>query len=148
MQWKINLTWVICLRIGKTTKTKPHWVNLRLPLSRIHYYQNKQLQVKGIAVPNINIQLNLYPNTQLDLWCSGSLSVQCTNLNTWLTNDAWITVCDKLHSNPLIVVVDLQQLLMEIPIRSLMLVQETLLGYRIQSRTTNAARTLSFVRGG
>ena len=134
--------------MGKTTKTKPHWVNLRLPLSRIHYYQNKQLQVKGIAVPNINIQLNLYPNTQLDLWCSGNLSVQCTNLNTWLTNDAWITVCDKLHSNPLIVVVDLQQLLMEIPIRSLMLVQETLLGYRIQSRTTNAARTLSFVRGG
>ena len=139
---------MICLQMGKTTEAKSHRVNLRSPLPRIHYYQNKRLHVKGFPVPNTNLQLNPYPNTQLDLWCSGSLSVQCTNLNTWLTNDAWIIVCDKLHSNPLIVVVDLQQLLMEIPIRSLMLVQETLLGYRIQSRTTNAARTLSFVRGG
>ena len=59
MQWKINLTQVICLRIGKTTETKPHQVNLRSPLLRIHYYQNKRLQVKGILVPNTNLQLNL-----------------------------------------------------------------------------------------
>ena len=31
---------------GKTTETKPHQVNLRSPLLRIHYYQNKQLQIK------------------------------------------------------------------------------------------------------
>ena len=53
--------------MGKTTKEKPHQVNLRLPLPKIHYYQNKQLQVKGIPVPNTNLQLNSYPNTQLDL---------------------------------------------------------------------------------
>ena len=29
--------------------------------------QNKQLQVKEILVPNTNLQLNPYPNTQLDL---------------------------------------------------------------------------------
>ena len=52
---------------GKTIEAKPHQVNLRSPLSRIHYYQNKQLQVKGIPVPNTNLQLNPYPNTQLDL---------------------------------------------------------------------------------
>ena len=46
MLQKINLTKVICLRMEKTTKAKPHWVNLRSPLLRIHYYQNKQLQVK------------------------------------------------------------------------------------------------------
>ena len=40
-----KLTQVICLRMGKTTKTKPHQVNLRSLLPRIHYYQNKQLQV-------------------------------------------------------------------------------------------------------
>ena len=40
-----KLTQVICLRMGKTTKTKPHQVNLRSPLPRIHYYQNKRLQV-------------------------------------------------------------------------------------------------------
>ena len=31
---------------GKTTEAKPHQVNLRSPLLRIHYYQNKQLQIK------------------------------------------------------------------------------------------------------
>ena len=46
---------------------KTYWVNLRSPLLKIHYYQNKWLQVKGILVPNTNLQLNPYPNTQLDL---------------------------------------------------------------------------------
>ena len=36
-------------------------------LPRIHYYQNKRLQVQGIPAPNINLLLNSYPNTQLDL---------------------------------------------------------------------------------
>ena len=67
MQQKINLTQVIYLRIGKTTKAKPHRVNLRSPLPRIHYYQNKRLQVKGIPIPNTNLQLNPDLNTQLDL---------------------------------------------------------------------------------
>ena len=67
MQWKINLTWAICLRMEKTTETKPYQVNLRSPLPRIYYYQNKRLQVKGIPALNTNVQLNLYPNTQLDL---------------------------------------------------------------------------------
>ena len=53
--------------MGKTTEAKPHQVNLRSPLSRIHYYQNKRLQVKGIPIPNAILQLNPYPNTQLDL---------------------------------------------------------------------------------
>ena len=52
---------------GKTTEAKPNRVNLKSPLPRIHYYQNKWLQVKGILVPNTNLQLNPYPNTQLDL---------------------------------------------------------------------------------
>ena len=58
---------MICLQMRKTTEAKPHQVNLRSPLSRIHYYQNKRLQVKEISVPNTNLQLNPYPNTQLDL---------------------------------------------------------------------------------
>ena len=61
MQQKIDLTHVICLQIGKTTEAKPYRVNLRLSLLRIHYYQNKQLQVKGISIPNTNLQLNPYP---------------------------------------------------------------------------------------
>ena len=89
MQWEINLTQVICLRMGKTTEAKPHRVNLRSLLSRIHYYQNEWLQVKGIPVPSTNLQLNPYPNTQLDLQCSDNLFFQCTTPSTWLTN--WCT---------------------------------------------------------
>ena len=77
MQGKINLIQVIYLRMGKTIKTKPHQMNLRSPLSRIYYYQNKRLQVKEISVPNTNLQLNPYPNTQLNLYCSDNLSFQC-----------------------------------------------------------------------
>ena len=32
---------------------------------------------KEISVPYSNLQLNPYPNTQLDLFCSDSLSFQC-----------------------------------------------------------------------
>ena len=67
MQQKINLTQVICLQMGKTTEAKPYQVNLRSPLLGIYYYQSQVLQVKGIPVPNTNLQLNPYPNTQLDL---------------------------------------------------------------------------------
>ena len=86
MQRKINLTQVIFLQMGKTTEAKPHWVNLRSPLPRIYYYQNKWLQVKGISIPNTNLQLNPYPKTQLDLQCNDNLSFQCTAPSTWLTN--------------------------------------------------------------
>ena len=66
----------------KTIEAKPHRVNLRSPLPIIHYYQNKQLQVKGISVPNTNLQLNPYPKTKLDLQCNDNLSFQCTAPST------------------------------------------------------------------
>ena len=43
---------------------------------------------KGILVPYTNVQLNPYPNTHLDLFCSDNLSFQCTAPSTWLTNYA------------------------------------------------------------
>ena len=53
---------------------------------------------KGITVPYINLQLNPYPNTQLDMFYSDNLSFlymapswwltnRCTNLTTWLTTN-------------------------------------------------------------
>ena len=64
MQWKINLTWVICLRMEKTIEAKPHQMNLRLPLLRIHYYLNKLLQVKEsqYLIPTYNWTLTPIPN--------------------------------------------------------------------------------------
>ena len=59
--------------MGKTSKKKPHQENLRSPFPRIHYYHNKWLS-KGFSVPYTNLQLNSYPNTQLDLFCSDNLS--------------------------------------------------------------------------
>ena len=41
---------------------------------------------KRIQVPYTNLQLNPYPNIQLDLFCSDNLSFQCTAPNMWLTN--------------------------------------------------------------
>ena len=41
---------------------------------------------KEILVPYTNLQLNSYPNIQLDLFCSDNLSFWCTTPSTWLTN--------------------------------------------------------------
>ena len=43
---------------------------------------------KGILVPYTNLQLNPYPNIQLDLFCSDNLSFQSMAPNMWLTNCA------------------------------------------------------------
>ena len=50
MQQKINNT-VICLRMGKTWRQKPHRMIFRSPLPKLHYYHNKRLQVKESQVP-------------------------------------------------------------------------------------------------
>ena len=41
---------------------------------------------KEISVPYTNLQLNPYPNTQLDLFYSDNLSFWCTTPSMWLTN--------------------------------------------------------------
>ena len=93
---------MICLRMGKTTETKPHQVILRSPLPRIHYYQSQAVtRIRNVTKPfdlsrNTNLQLNPYPNTQLDLNCSSNLFCSmhksqyvtnqwCMNSSTWLT---------------------------------------------------------------
>ena len=43
---------------------------------------------KEILVPYTNLELNPYPNTQLDLFCSDNLFFWCMTPNTWLTNCA------------------------------------------------------------
>ena len=42
---EIKLTRLFVYEWGKPTRQKPHLVILRSPLLRIHYYQNKRLQV-------------------------------------------------------------------------------------------------------
>ena len=58
-----------------TAKNPPG--DLRSPLPKLHYYHNKQLQVRNPKYLT-NLQLNSYPNTQLDLLCSDNFSFQYT----------------------------------------------------------------------
>ena len=46
------------------------------PLLKLHYYHNKRLQVRNPKYLT-NLQLNPYPNTQLDLFCSDSSPFWC-----------------------------------------------------------------------
>ena len=57
----------------------------RSPLLKLHYYHNKRLQIKESKYLT-NLQLNPYPNTQLDLFCSDSSPFDAQLPSTWLTN--------------------------------------------------------------
>ena len=55
----------------KLNDKNPHQVIFRLPLPELHYYHNKRLQARNLKYLT-NLQLNPYPNIQLDLFCSDS----------------------------------------------------------------------------
>ena len=69
MQQRINDT-VICLRMGKnlTAKTPPGDFQVTTPETPL--LSQQAVTNKEILVPYTNLQLNSYPNTQLDLFCS------------------------------------------------------------------------------
>ena len=74
--------------MGKTSKAKSHQVILRSPLPRIHYYHNKQLQVKEsqCLLPTYSWTLTPIPN-----WTCSVVIIspfQCTAPSTLLTNCA------------------------------------------------------------
>ena len=77
---------MICLRIGKTytTKTPPDDFKVTTPENPLLSAQ--AVTSKEISVPYTNLQLNPYPNTQLDLFYSDNLSFWCTAPSMWLTN--------------------------------------------------------------
>ena len=97
MQRKLNLTRWFVYEWGKLLKQKPHRVNLRSPLLRIHYYQNKRLQVKEsqYLIPTYSWTLTPIPNwtcsvvTISHFQCMAPnmwLKNQCTDPSTWLTH--------------------------------------------------------------
>ena len=65
---------VICLQLGNTytTKTPPGDFKVTTPENPL--LSKQAVTSKEIPVPYTNLQLNLYPNTQLDLLCSDNLS--------------------------------------------------------------------------
>ena len=81
MQRKINNT-VICLRMRKTNMPKTPSGDFKVTTPEIPLLSQQVVTSKEITVPYTNLQLNPYPNTQLDLFCSDNLSFQCTAPST------------------------------------------------------------------
>ena len=77
---------VICLRMGKTYMAKTPPGNFKVTTLENSLLSQQAVTSKGIPVLYTNLQLNPYPNTQLNLFCSDNISFQCTALSTWLTN--------------------------------------------------------------
>ena len=77
---------MICLRIGKTYTTKTSSSDFKVTTPENPLLSQQVVTSKEILIPYTNLQLNPYPNTQLDLFYNDNLSFQCTAPNTWLTN--------------------------------------------------------------
>ena len=83
---KIKLTRWSVYEWGKSTWQKPHGVILRSPFPRIHYYQNKRLQVNEsqYLIPTYSRTFTPILN-----WTCSVVTIslfQCTAPSTWLTN--------------------------------------------------------------
>ena len=65
---------MICLRMGKTytAKTPPGDFKVTTPENLL--LSQQAVTSKGILVPYTNLELNPYPNTQLELFYSDNLS--------------------------------------------------------------------------
>ena len=65
---------VICLQMGKTYTAKTPLDDFKVTTLENSLLSQQAISSKGIPIPYTNLQLNPYPNTQLDLFCSDSLS--------------------------------------------------------------------------
>ena len=68
--------------MGKTSKAKTPPCNFKVTTLENPLLSQQAVTSKEISVPYTNLQLNIYLNTQLDLFCSNNLSFQCTAPNT------------------------------------------------------------------
>ena len=65
---------VICLQMGKTSQAKTLSGDFKVTTPENPLLSQQAVTSKGILVPYTNLQLNPYPNTQLDLFYSDNLS--------------------------------------------------------------------------
>ena len=72
--------------MGKNNTTKIPLGDFKVTTPKIPLLSQQAVTSKGILVPYTNLQLNPYPNTQLDLFCSNNFLFWCTTPSTWLTN--------------------------------------------------------------
>ena len=65
----------MCLRMGKTYMAKTPPGDFKVTTLEDPLLSKQAVISKGISIPYTNLQLNPYPNTQLDLFCSDNLSL-------------------------------------------------------------------------
>ena len=73
MQWKL-IDIVICLQMGKTYTAKTPSGDFKVTTPENPLFSKQVVTIKGIPVPYTNLQLNPYPNTQLDLFYGDNIS--------------------------------------------------------------------------
>ena len=66
---------VIYLRMEKTYTAKTLLGDFKVTTLENQLLSKQAVTSKGIPIPYTNLQLNPYPNTQLDLFCSNNLSL-------------------------------------------------------------------------
>ena len=88
---------VICLRMGKTYTVKTPHVDFKVTTPENSLLSQQAITSKGISVTYTNLPLNLYLNTQLDLFCNDNTSFSMHGFQ-YVTNqfDARIPICDLL----------------------------------------------------
>ena len=63
---------------GENLMAKTPLGDFQVTISEIPLLSQQAVTSKGISKPYTNLQLNLYPTTQLDLFCSDNFPFQCT----------------------------------------------------------------------
>ena len=71
---------------GETNTVKTPSGDFKVTIPKNPLLSKQAITSKGILVPYTNLQLNSYPNTQLDLFCSESVTISPIN--------AQLLVCD------------------------------------------------------
>ena len=79
---------MICLWMGKTNTAKTSQSDFKVTTLEIPLLSQQAVTSKGIPIPYTNLQLNHYPNTQLDLFCNDNFPFDSQLPSTWLTNCA------------------------------------------------------------
>ena len=73
MQWKLSDMGDLFTN-GKNHRGKTLPGDFKVTTTENSLLSQQSVTSKGISVPYTNLQLNPYPNTQLDLFCSDNLS--------------------------------------------------------------------------
>ena len=74
--------------MGKTNTAKTPSGDFKVTTPEIPLLSQQAVTSKGITISYTNLQLNSYPNTQLDLFCNDNFPFDSQLPSTWLTNCA------------------------------------------------------------